>query len=95
MTATYIAADTFTGKPTLRSNKVRSDVFTARELAAFGKVGEVLVLWTSAGLMYDGVMLYSRERFIPQEDGSLVGYNSDGTRSIIHPADRKIRVRTK
>jgi hypothetical protein len=93
--APFIAADTFTGRHTLRSNAARSDVFTAAELAAGGKVGEVLVLWESAGRMHDGVRLFCRTRFVPQADGSLHGYDSDGVRKIIHPADREIRVMTK
>lgn len=91
----YLARDTYTGRHTFRSNRVRSDAYTARELAAFGNVGEILVLWESAGKMRDGVTLYVRSRLIPQADGSLVGYNADGGRSIVHPADRTLRVRTK
>lgn len=91
----YLARDTYTGRHTLRSNRVRSATYTARELASFGKVGEVLVLWESAGTMRDGVALYVRSRFIPQADGSLVGYDAEGGRSVVHPAERTVRVRTK
>jgi len=93
--APFIAADTFTGRHTLRSNTARNDVFTAAELAATGTVGEILVLWESAGRMRDGVRLFCRTRFVPQADGSLHGYDNDGVRKIIHPAKRKIRVMTK
>lgn len=91
----YLSRDTYTGRHTLRSNSVRSDAYTARELAAFGTVGEVMVLWESAGKMCYGVTLWVRSRFVPQADGSLVGYNAEGGRSIVHPADRTLRVLTK
>lgn len=90
----YLERDTYQGKYTLRSNKVRSDVFKASELAAMAN-GQVIVLWESAGRMRDGVQLFCRMRYLPQADGSLVGYDADGARKIIHPADRKIHIRTK
>ena len=90
----YLARDTYTGKHTLRSNRVRSDVFEARELAAMAN-GQVIVLWESMGHTRGGVQLFARSRYLPQADGSLVAYNADGGRTLIHPADRKIRIRTK
>lgn len=90
----YLPRDTYQGKHTLRSNRVRSDVFEARELAAMAN-GQVIVLWESAGHMRDGVQLFCRARYMPLSDGSLVGYDWAGAREIIHPADRKIRIWTK
>lgn len=90
----YIAKDTYTGRYSLRSSKVRRDTFTARELAAMGTVGEVMVLWEFSGHVR-GVALYHRTRFVPQADGSLRGYSADGTASITHPADRRIEVMTR
>lgn len=90
----FITADTHTGRHTLRSNKVRSDVFTAQELAAMATPGTPLVLWEYHGTVR-GVNLFGRTRFMAQEDGALVGYSADGSCVIIHPAARRIRVMTK
>jgi len=86
-----IAPDTYTGTWTVRGTR-RSDVFTAAELAAMAD--GVIVLWEFVGHV-NGQPLWARTRFVGQADGSLAGYNSDGTRTIIHPADRKVRVLTK
>ncbi len=88
----YIAADTYTGRHTLRSNGKRSDVFTARELAAMTP-GEERPFWEFSGHVR-GVALYVRTRFVGQEDGSLAGYCSEGRLVVIHPADRKVCVLT-
>lgn len=90
----HIARDTHTGRHMLTSNTVRSDVFTAAELARMAASGDVIVLWEYAGRVRTGKDLYVRTRFVGQEDGSLVGYAGDGHLSIIHPADRRIRVIT-
>jgi hypothetical protein len=91
----HIARDTYTGRWTLRGDNLPSRRFTARKLASLGKVGEVLVLWECAGSMPGGERLYVRTSFVPQADGSLVGYDADGARKVIHPAERVLRVRTK
>lgn len=91
----YITPDTtYTGRHTITSNRRRSDVFTARELAAMTTPGVPLTLWEYHGTVH-GVNLFGRTRFLAQEDGSLVGYSADGSRVIIHPADRKVRVITR
>lgn len=88
----YLAPDAHTGRHSLRSNKVRSDVFSARELAEMTQ-GEERIFWEFSGHV-NGVALYVRIRFVGQQDGRLVGYSSEGTRIVIHPADRKVRVIT-
>lgn len=90
----YLPADTYAGRHSLRSNKVRSDVFTAAELAAMTTGDTPIVLWEYHGTVH-GVNLYGRHRFVAQADGSLVGYAANGARTIIHPADRRLRVMTK
>lgn len=89
---THIAADTYTGRHMIRSNKKRSGVFTAQELAAMAS--EARPFWEFSGHV-QGVALYVRTRFVGQPDGSLRGYDSTGRLVIIHPTDRKIRVITK
>lgn len=89
----YIAADTYTGRHTLRSNSKRSGVFTARELASMAPASGELVVWEFSGHVR-GVALYVRTRFVGQEDGSLAGYCSEGRLVVIHPADRKVCVLT-
>jgi hypothetical protein len=95
MEAQYIAPDTYAGRWTVRGTR-RSDVFTAGELAEMAETmpDQTIVLWEFSGHVH-GQPLYVRGRFVGQADGSLVGYDSNGARSIIHPADRKIRVITK
>jgi hypothetical protein len=95
MAAQWIAPDTYVGKWMIRGTR-RSDVFTASELATMATtmVDRIIVLWEFCGHV-NGKPLYVRTRFVGQADGSLAGYNSDGTVSVIHPASRKIRVITK
>jgi hypothetical protein len=93
--ARYIVPSTATGKATRRSNALRSDVFTAAELAeAFG-VGTVREVWEFSGHTHDGVALYCRTRFVGQEDGALAGYDATGRLLIVHPAERQIRIVTQ
>lgn len=98
MTATtapaYIAPDTYTGRWTRQGNKIRSDVFTAAELAAMVAPDATLVVWEYFGTVR-GLASYHRTRFVAQADGSLVGYSASGACTIIHPAGRRIRVMTR
>lgn len=89
-TTAPIARDTYTGRHTVNATRT-TGVFTAAELAAMGTVGAVLVLWEFHGHAF-GRPLFGRVRFVPQADGSLVGYDADGVAKVIHPADRRIRV---
>lgn len=95
MEAQHIASDTYAGKWTARGTR-RSDVFTAGELAAMTETmtDRTIVLWEFSGHV-NGQPLYVRTRFVGQADGSLAGYDSDGALTIIHPADREIRIITK
>lgn len=74
----------------------RIDTFTARELTDMSiprvATGE-FVLWEAGGTR-QGDQFFYRTRYVPQADGSLAVYASDGHLVIIHPADRKIRIRT-
>lgn len=93
--AQHIARDTYTGKHIARGAR-RSDIFTASELAAMAETmtNRTIVLWEFCGHV-NGQPIYGRTRFVAQPDGSLAGYDSEGVCTIIHPADRKIRVITK
>lgn len=89
--ARYIDADTYTGTWTVSGSR-KSDQYRAGELAEmFGT--EVFVVWEFAGHVR-GRALYARTRFVAQPDGSLAGYNSEGTIVIVHPADRVLRIAT-
>lgn len=74
----------------------RIDEFTAGELAqmAPAETGEIN-LWEASGSRQGGIQFFYRTRFVAQADGSIADYASDGHLVIIHPADRKIRIRTK
>lgn len=97
--ARYIAKSEHKGAwvKTLASG-YRIDTFTAREIAEMGlprgATGEIN-LWEAASSRQGGVQFFYRVRFIAQEDGSLAAYASGGLLVIVHPADRKIRIRTK
>jgi hypothetical protein len=87
----YIARDTHEGRWTINSRTRRIGRFAARELAKLADANGFVVLWecfSTAG----GVKHFGRTRFLVQADGSLVGYTSEGTPIIVHPADRVISV---
>ena len=89
----YIARDTHTGRwsVTCRPGARRTGVFTAAELAANAAES---VVWTFQGHVNGGRELYSRERYVALEDGSLAVYARNGSHVITHPADRRLRVLT-
>lgn len=97
--AAYIAKSAHEGDwvKTVRSG-YRIDAFTARELAEMdlprGATGE-FNLWEAAPSRQSGVQFFFRVRFVAQPDGSIAAYASDGHLVIIHPADRKLLIRTK
>lgn len=92
MAPEYIGKDTQTGRHTVAFNpaKYRVAEYTAREIGRLAGTG---VIFESFGHV-NGREHFSRSRYIANEDGSITMYNSDGGRSIIHPADRVIRVLT-
>lgn len=89
-----IKADRHPGKRQLTGTARRSDVFTAAELATTAPDGTPFTLWEFSGHV-GGQPLWTRTRYIAQGDGSLVGYDAEGARKIIHPRDREIRILTK
>lgn len=93
--AQHIARDTHAGTWTRRGIPAghRADTFTAAELADM--FGKEFVVWESAGQSRGGYELFVRSRNVPQADGSLAGYDSDGRLVIIHPAARNLRILTK
>lgn len=90
----FIAPDTYVGRWTrrIRPGTHRNDLFTAAELATLFTVPAAI--WEYSGGV-GGRDLYVRTRYVGQADGTLAGYDSDGRCTIIHPADRKIRILTK
>jgi len=67
--------------------------YMAGELA--GMLDGEFVVWESAGHLRNGRELFHRARYVGQSDGSLAGYDSNGRRTIIHPADRRLVILTK
>jgi hypothetical protein len=92
---TYIGKDTYTGTHVVwgapKGHKVT--VWESRELAQFA-TGGVVVLFESFGHV-NGREGFTRTRFMADPEGNLHGYDGEGARKIIHPADRKLRVLTK
>lgn len=88
-----IGRDEYAGPHTVRFNarKFRVAVYTAAELATL--MGRETVLFESFGHV-GGVEHFTRTRFVSDAAGNLHGYDSEGARKIIHPADRKLRVLT-
>lgn len=96
--ADYIAKSAHTGRWqwTKHNRNIRTGTFTAGQLAAH------FAPQMAAGAIEINIMtvapytvthsLIHRERFVPQPDGSLAGYSANGTRTVIHPADRKLTV---
>lgn len=96
--ATYIAKSEHKGAWVKGvTSGYRIDGFTARELGEMDmprvSTGEI-VLWEAAPSRQGGVQFFYRVRYVPQADGSIAAYASDGHLVIIHPADRKITIRT-
>lgn len=93
--AQHITADTHAGTWTRKGIPAghRAATFTAAELAEM--FGQEFVIWESAGQTQGGRELFVRSRNVPQADGSLAGYDSDGRLIIIHPAARNLRILTK
>jgi hypothetical protein len=92
----YLGRSTHTGRWTRTfsaSARYAASAFTAGELATM-HAGE-FAIWESAGHMRDGRELFCLSRFVPQADGSLVGYDADGRRIIVHPAERSLRILTR
>lgn len=88
----YIRRDDFTGRLTalMDPRKYRVAVYTAAELAARDDHG---VIFESFGHLR-GVETFGRTRYIADGLGNLHCYAWDGAKTIIHPADRKLRVLT-
>lgn len=92
----HVARDTYAGRyyrigiPAGR----QADTFTARELGAFANAEGWIIVWEFSGHTRAGSPIFVRSRFLQAEDGSLHGYDSEGVKKIIHPADRAIRVLT-
>jgi hypothetical protein len=91
-----IVKDAYKGQWTVSSNKRRSDVFTAEELTRMAGRDEngFIIIWKFFGHV-NGVKCYGRERGVARKDGSIAAYDSNGALSIVHPADRKIRILTR
>lgn len=93
MAATFIAPDTYTGKHTTFFNPKAHRVarYNASELIAFGREGS---FFESMGRMRNGKELFTRTRYVADDAGNLHCYAANGSRTIIHPADRVLRILT-
>ncbi len=89
----YIARDTYTGRHAIHRPvaKVKAASFTAAELAAMAPTG---VIWESFGATFPGRESFGRSRYVADSEGNLHIYDSEGARTLIHPATRLVRVLT-
>ena len=88
----YIARDTYTGR---WARGLSANVFAvaipARDLAAEAAEG---VIWESFGHV-NGRERFGRSRYVADSEGNLHVYNSDGGKTLVHPAGRVLRVLRK
>ncbi|WP_053207974.1 hypothetical protein [Jiangella muralis] len=88
----YIARDTYTGRHTIDGVPAGHKVFAFRagEIAAEATEG---VIWESFGIPRGSRREHlKRSRYVADAAGNLHVFNSDGGKTLIHPADRVIRV---
>lgn len=85
----YIAKDTYDGQWSrlgIPANH-RVATFPARELAEIAPEGKI---WEFVGHV-NGRPLFSRKRYVADEQGNLHLYTSSGGKILIHPAARTIQ----
>jgi hypothetical protein len=89
----WLPRDTYAGKwqTTRTPGTVTVGWLPAREMAERHADGAPFIMWEYSGITHTGRWLFSRSRFVATPDGRLVGYTSDGSTIIIHPADRIVR----
>ena len=80
--------DTYTGRHTRSAGSARVGQFRAERIAQLASEG---VIWESFGHV-GGVERFSRSRYVADVDGSLFVYSPSGSLTLIHPADRVIRI---
>ena len=95
----YISRDTYAGRWT--TTKALSNpaygigrAFAA-DLAADKGAGVEFVVWEFSGHTRSGERLFCRSRFVADAEGNLHGYDSNGRKVIVHPADREVRYLTR
>ena len=54
--------------------------------------GDEIAIWEFSGHLRNGKPLFCRTRVRAGADGNLLGFDSNGQRTIIHPADRVIKI---
>lgn len=86
----YITPDTYKGRWQVTH---RTDAHlgrrSARWIAEHIGEGNTAVVWEFSGHTRSNRLLFTRTRFI-SANGELHGYDSDGAKKIVHPADRVI-----
>lgn len=88
-----IERDTYTGRHTVwgPGKSYRVTMWGAAELARLAPEGAI---FESFGHVR-GKEGFSRTRYVADTAGNLHCYDSEGTKKIIHPADRKLRILTR
>lgn len=95
----YIARDTYEGtwQTTKPANDTRYGIGRAfaYDLAATHGTEAPFIIWEFSGHTRNGWRLFTRSRYLADAKGNLHGYDSNGRKVIIHPADREVRYLTK
>lgn len=95
----YTDRDTYTGKwrvtKSPRNAAYGIGSASARDLADTYGAGTPFIIWEYVGNLHNGLQLFVRTRFIADSEGDLHGYDSNGRKVIIHPADRKVWLLTR
>ncbi|MGW2515035.1 hypothetical protein ACWC0A_37835 [Streptomyces scopuliridis] len=88
-----IAQDTYVGKHSVVGIRagLRVTAWNAGELAGLSREG---VIFDSFGHLRSGRELFGRTRYVADAEGNLHCYSSDGAKTIIHPAGRRLRILT-
>lgn len=91
-TPDYLAPDTYTGLYTVGIRaSTRVETWSARSLAILSGEGAI---FESIGYVH-GLEKFTRSRYVADQQGNLHCYNAEGAKSIVHPADRPLRILIK
>jgi len=95
----YIDRDTYDGtwQTTKAADNARYGIGRAfaYDLAATHGTEAPFIVWEFSGHTRNGQRLFTRARFLADTKGNLHGYDSNGRKVIVHPADREVRFLTR
>ena len=93
----YIERDTYTGRWSVTKATTNTEYGVGRAFAhdLAARHGRApFIIWEFSGHTPSGQRLFHRSRYLADADGNLHGYDSNGRKVIVHPADREVRFLT-